>query len=76
VCGGGAHNQTLLGAIGRLVAPNRVSSTHVRGLDPDYLEAVAFAWFAPRTLAGLTSSAGSVTSARGARILGGIYRYA
>jgi anhydro-N-acetylmuramic acid kinase len=48
----------------------------VLGLDPDYVEAVAFAWFARRTLAGQTSSAGSVTGARGARILGGIYRYA
>ena len=45
------------------------------GLDPDYVEAVAFAWFARRTLAGLPSSAGSVTGARGARILGGVYRH-
>jgi len=43
-------------------------------LDPDYVEAVAFAWFAERTLAGRTSSAGSVTGALGARILGGIHR--
>jgi anhydro-N-acetylmuramic acid kinase len=76
VCGGGTHNQGLLDALGRLVAPNRVASTAVLGLDPDYVEAVAFAWFARRTLAGQTSSAGSVTGARGARILGGIYRYA
>jgi anhydro-N-acetylmuramic acid kinase len=76
VCGGGAHNQGLLSAIGRLVAPNPVSTTDMLGLDPDYVEAVAFAWFAQRTLAGLTSSAGSVTGARGARILGGVYCYA
>ena len=76
VCGGGARNQRLLDAIGRLVAPNPIASTAVLGLDPDYVEAVAFAWFAERTLNGLTSSAGSVTGARGARILGGIYRYA
>jgi anhydro-N-acetylmuramic acid kinase len=76
VCGGGARNQALLSAISRLVAPNPVSSTAVLGLDPDYVEAVAFAWFARRTLAGQTSSAGSVTGARGARILGGVYRYA
>jgi anhydro-N-acetylmuramic acid kinase len=76
VCGGGARNQRLLNTIGRLVAPNPVSSTAALGLDPDYVEAVAFAWFAERTMAGLTSSAGSVTGARGARILGGIYRYA
>lgn len=76
VCGGGAHNLGLLNAIAALIAPNRVASTAVLGLDPDYVEAVAFAWFAKRTLEGLTSSAGSVTGAKGARILGGVYRYA
>jgi anhydro-N-acetylmuramic acid kinase len=76
VCGGGAHNQGLLNAIAALIAPNRVASTTALGLDPDYVEAVAFAWFAKRTLEGLTSSAGRVTGAKGARILGGVYRYA
>jgi len=76
VCGGGAHNLGLLNAIAGLIAPNPVASTAVLGLDPDYVEAVAFAWFAKRTLEGLTSSAGSVTGAKGARILGGVYRYA
>jgi anhydro-N-acetylmuramic acid kinase len=76
VCGGGARNLGLLHAIAALIAPNRVASTAALGLDPDYVEAVAFAWFAMRTLAGLTSSAGSVTGAKGARILGGVYRYA
>lgn len=76
VCGGGARNLGLLRAIAALIAPNRVASTAALGLDPDYVEAVAFAWFAKRTLEGLTSSAGSVTGAKGARILGGVYRYA
>ena len=74
VCGGGVHNRALMSALRRLTAPAPVSSTAVLGLDPDYVEAVAFAWFAERTLSGLTSSVGSVTGARGARILGGIYR--
>jgi anhydro-N-acetylmuramic acid kinase len=76
VCGGGARNVGLLNAIAGLIAPNRVASTEVLGLDPDYVEAVAFAWFAKRTLGGLTSSAAGVTGAKGARILGGVYRYA
>jgi anhydro-N-acetylmuramic acid kinase len=76
LCGGGAHNLGLHKALESLLAPNRVASTAALGLDPDYVEAVAFAWFAMRTLEGLTSSAGSVTGAKGARILGGIYRYA
>jgi anhydro-N-acetylmuramic acid kinase len=76
VCGGGAHNLGLLSSLAGLSAPNRVASTAALGLDPDYVEAIAFAWFAKRTLEGLTSSAGSVTGAHGARILGGVYRYA
>jgi anhydro-N-acetylmuramic acid kinase len=76
ICGGGARNLALLNAIGALIAPNPVASTAALGLDPDYVEAVAFAWFAKRTLEGLTSSAASVTGAKGARILGGVYRYA
>jgi anhydro-N-acetylmuramic acid kinase len=76
VCGGGARNLGLLNAIAALIAPNPVASTCALGLDPDFVEAVAFAWFAKRTLEGLTSSAGSVTGAKGARILGGVYRYA
>jgi anhydro-N-acetylmuramic acid kinase len=74
VCGGGAHNAELLAALSRLLAPQPVSTTQALGLNPDYVEAVAFAGFARRTLQGRPSSIASVTGARGARILGGIYR--
>ncbi|MGA2341751.1 MAG: anhydro-N-acetylmuramic acid kinase [Steroidobacteraceae bacterium] len=75
-CGGGAHNATLLAALTRRLAPNRVATTETLGLDPDYVEAIAFAWFARRTLTRQPSSAGSVTGAQGARVLGGIYQCA
>jgi anhydro-N-acetylmuramic acid kinase len=75
VCGGGAHNGALLAALARQVEPARVATTAALGVDPDYVEAIAFAWFARRTLAGLPSSSGDVTGASGARILGGIYRH-
>ncbi|MFI4890566.1 MAG: anhydro-N-acetylmuramic acid kinase [Steroidobacterales bacterium] len=74
LCGGGAHNRRLLDAIARRVAPQRVMSTAALGLDPDFVEAVAFAWFAHRTLTERTSTLPSVTGASGPRILGGIYR--
>ena len=73
-CGGGAHNAILLAALERRLAPDRVTTTDALGLDPDYVEAIAFGWFARRTLAGLPSNAPSVTGARGPRVLGGIYR--
>ena len=72
-CGGGARNRGLLEALARLTFPSRVASTAALGLDPDFVEAIAFAWFAKRTLEGLPSSAASVTGAKGARILGAIY---
>jgi anhydro-N-acetylmuramic acid kinase len=75
-CGGGAHNRALLAEVAALTAPNRVASTAELGLDPDFVEAIAFAWFAKRTLEGQPSSAASVTGAQAARILGGVYRYA
>jgi anhydro-N-acetylmuramic acid kinase len=75
-CGGGAHNRALLAELAALIAPSRVASTAALGLDPDFVEAIAFAWFAKRTLEAQPSSAASVTGARGARILGALYRYA
>ncbi|HEY2685516.1 MAG TPA: anhydro-N-acetylmuramic acid kinase [Steroidobacteraceae bacterium] len=75
LCGGGAHNKALMASMARRLAPNKVASTEALGLNPDFVEAIAFAWFAKNTLEGRTSSAGSVTGARGARILGGVYRY-
>ncbi|HUY83437.1 MAG TPA: anhydro-N-acetylmuramic acid kinase, partial [Steroidobacteraceae bacterium] len=73
VCGGGAHNHGLLAALRRRAAPAPVTTTAALGMDPDYVEAAAFAYFAKRTLAGLPSNAASVTGARGPRVLGGIY---
>lgn len=74
VCGGGAHNPRLLAALGRRLGGSHVTTTAALGLDPDYVEAIAFAWFARRTVAAQPSSIASVTGSRGARILGGIYR--
>jgi anhydro-N-acetylmuramic acid kinase len=75
-CGGGARNSALLAALRRRLEPNRVATTDVLGLDPDYVEAIAFGWFARRTLTRQPSSSGSVTGAEGQRVLGGIYQYA
>jgi anhydro-N-acetylmuramic acid kinase len=73
VCGGGAHNAALLEALRRQPGVGRVASTMELGIDPDYVEAIAFAWFARQTLAGLPWSVPAVTGAAGPRILGGIY---
>lgn len=73
VCGGGVHNNTLMNALSVALADVPVESTAVHGLNPDWVEAAAFAWMAHETLAGRPSNVPSVTGARGPRILGGIY---
>lgn len=73
VCGGGAHNSDLMRRLGQLLAPARVDATTALGIDPDWVEAMTFAWLAQRTLAGLAGNAPAVTGANGERVLGGIY---
>jgi anhydro-N-acetylmuramic acid kinase len=50
-----------------------VAPTSVAGLDPDWVEAVAFAWLAMRHLQGLPGNLPSVTGAREAVLLGTLY---
>lgn len=73
VCGGGAHNGALMQRIrGRL--PNvRVATTTALGIDPDWVEALAFSWLARQTLHHEPGNLPAVTGARGERILGAIY---
>lgn len=70
LCGGGSHNRQLVERIRARLPGCRIDNTAALGLDPDWVEAVAFAWFAMRTLQRQTSSLPEVTGARGARILG------
>ncbi|WP_185076741.1 anhydro-N-acetylmuramic acid kinase, partial [Pseudomonas frederiksbergensis] len=69
VCGGGAHNQTLMKRLAELLPDANVSSTAAYGVDPDWVEAMAFAWLAHCCLAGIPANRPSVTGARGLRIL-------
>ena len=73
ICGGGSHNSHLMQRLTQHLAPATVANTEVVGMDPDWVEAVTFAWLASRTLAGLSGSSAAVTGAEGARVLGGIY---
>jgi len=72
-CGGGVHNGLLMRRLGELLAPRTLESTAVHGIDPDYLEATAFAWLARQRLLGLPGNLPAVTGARGPRVLGAIY---
>lgn len=73
VCGGGVHNAALMRRIAALLAPVPVESTAAAGIDPDWMEALAFAWLARQTLHGLPGNLPEATGAQGPRILGAIY---
>ncbi len=74
VCGGGVHNLELMRRLRKRLAPRTVESSAAAGVDPDWMEAIAFAWLARRTLRGEPGNLPSVTGAREAVILGGIWR--
>lgn len=75
-CGGGVHNRWLMTRIGALLALRlqgcSLDTTAAHGLDPDFVEATAFAWLARETLAGRPGNCASVTGARGPRVLGAV----
>ena len=73
VCGGGAFNATLMQRLAALNPGWTVASTAAHGIAPDAMEALAFAVFAQRTLAGLPGNVPSVTGASRPCVLGGIY---
>jgi anhydro-N-acetylmuramic acid kinase len=73
ICGGGSHNRHLLARLRALLPGIPAATTAILGLDPDWVEAAAFAWLAHQTLAGHTGNLPSVTGARHPVLLGGIY---
>ncbi|MBI4190160.1 MAG: anhydro-N-acetylmuramic acid kinase [Betaproteobacteria bacterium] len=74
VCGGGARNSALVELLSQQLAPGKVAATDALGVDARHVEALAFAWLARQTLNGEPGNLPAVTGARGARILGAIYR--
>ena len=73
VCGGGIHNRDLMARLGAALPGMTVESTASAGLDPDWVEAVAFAWLAMRTQQGLPGNLPSVTGASGPAVLGSVH---
>lgn len=85
VCGGGAHNATLMQRLEQALAsmleakigeghqPPRVQSTAALGVAPNHVEALAFAWLAQRFTQRQPGNVPAVTGAAGPRILGALY---
>ncbi len=73
VCGGGVHNAWLMSRLAALADGIAVESTERHGLHPDWVEAAAFAWLALRRLDAAPGNMPSVTGARRATVLGGLF---
>ena len=73
-CGGGVHNAELMRRLRSALGDVSLQTTAVAGLDPDWVEAAAFAWLAMRTLAGLPGNLPSVTGADREAVLGVVHQ--
>lgn len=70
VCGGGVHNSHLLTRLQAYLPGIPVRTTALCGLDPDWVEAVLFAWLASERLADREVDTGGITGAGRPVLLG------
>jgi anhydro-N-acetylmuramic acid kinase len=73
VCGGGAFNGHLLQRMADRLNGVRVLRSDERGLPPTQVEGCAFAWLARAHVKREALDVGSITGARGPRVLGALY---
>lgn len=72
VCGGGARNTHLMERLRAHAAPISCATTAAIGIEPQAVEAAAFAWLAACRVDGRPGNLAAVTGARGARVLGSL----
>lgn len=70
LCGGGAHNAYIVQRLDALLPGIKVHSTADLGLDPDWIEAILFAWLARERLAERTLDTRRITGATRSVLLG------
>ena len=73
VCGGGAHNQTLLDAMSRLLPHGRISTTAEHGYAADHIEGLLFAWLAQQRMQQTLIDTRSITGATQPLLLGNLF---
>ncbi len=72
-CGGGVHNPVLMRRLAVHLPATKVLSTAALGYDPDYIEAICFAWLAGERLSLTPANLPEVTGAEGSAVLGAVY---
>lgn len=73
VCGGGAYNTHLMQRLGANLPGINIESSAATGVEPRWIEAMAFAWLAQQTTRHLAGNLPAVTGASESVILGAIY---
>lgn len=73
VCGGGAFNAELIHRITALLPDYHIQTTSALGVDPKWVEGIAFAWLAMRHHLGLPANLPAVTGASREAVLGGYF---
>jgi len=73
ICGGGVHNIDLVRRLEGHLRGATIASTLDAGLDPDWVEAAAFAWLAMRTMNKQSGNLPDVTGASRKLVLGAVH---
>ena len=73
VCGGGAYNPYLLSRLAMHLPDFRILTSADVGIDPDSVEAAAFAWLASKTLNREAVDFSDITGSCLPVICGGVY---
>ncbi|XOV80797.1 MAG: anhydro-N-acetylmuramic acid kinase [Aestuariibacter sp.] len=70
VCGGGVHNQLMMTELAKALPSKNLLSTTQLGIEPDAVEALAFAWLAFAFQHNIPGNVPSVTGAKRSAVLG------
>ena len=73
VCGGGAHNTTLLSKLRQLLPHLEVDSTEAVSIDPNFIEAQMMGWLAYQMISNIPQPLTAITGAKHNAILGVFY---
>ena len=72
ICGGGVHNKFLMSRISFLLG-KKCYTTDKLGLDPDYIEAICFAWLAYKRVNNIKFNMSAITGSNENVFLGKVY---
>jgi anhydro-N-acetylmuramic acid kinase len=73
LCGGGAHNKMLCETLKKELPGLKINTSQALGINPDFIEAMMFAWLAEKALSQTPLDFKAITGAKKAAVYGAIY---